>query len=30
MSTEAFEDFYFRVCTLDYSDDGAGMRPLKS
>ncbi len=22
MSTEAFEDFYFQVCTLDYAADG--------
>jgi aminopeptidase len=29
MSTEAFEDFYFRVCTLDYSRMTAGMDALK-
>jgi len=28
MSTEAFEDFYFRVCTLDYSRMVPGMRAL--
>jgi aminopeptidase len=28
MSTEAFEDFYFRVCTLDYSRMAAGMKAL--
>ncbi len=28
MSTEAFEDFYFRVCTLDYSRMRPGMRAL--
>lgn len=28
MSTEAFEDFYFRVCTLDYSRMQAGMKAL--
>jgi aminopeptidase len=28
MSTEAFEDFYFRVCTLDYSRMGPGMKAL--
>lgn len=30
MSTEAFEDFYFRVCTLDYSKMTPGMQALKS
>src|SRR5580700_9932053 len=30
MSTEAFEDFYFRVCTLDYSKMKPGMETLKS
>jgi aminopeptidase len=30
MSTEAFEDFYFRVCTLDYSKMKPGMEALKS
>ena len=30
MSTEAFEDFYFRVCTLDYSRMIPGMRALKA
>lgn len=29
MSTEAFEDFFFRVCTLDYAKMESGMRPLK-
>jgi aminopeptidase len=29
MSTEAFEDFFFRVCTLDYSKMEKAMRPLK-
>jgi aminopeptidase len=28
MSTEAFEDFYFRVCTLDYSRMEPGMNAL--
>ena len=28
MSTEAFEDFYFRVCTLDYKRMGPGMKVL--
>ena len=28
MSTEAFEDFYFDVCTLDYSQMGKAMQPL--
>lgn len=28
MSTEAFEDFYFRVCTLDYSKMVPGMKSL--
>jgi aminopeptidase len=28
MSTEAFEDFYFRVCTLDYSLMRPGMKAL--
>lgn len=30
MSTEAFEDFYFRVCTLDYSRMTPGMNALKT
>jgi len=30
MSTEAFEDFYFRVCTLDYSRMTPGMNALKA
>jgi aminopeptidase len=30
MSTEAFEDFYFRVCTLDYGRMSAAMAPLKA
>lgn len=29
MSTEAFEDFYFKVCTLDYSRMLPGMKALK-
>lgn len=29
MSTEAFEEFFFRVCTLDYSRMRAGMDALK-
>jgi len=29
MSTEAFEDFYFDVCTLDYSKMARAMEPLK-
>lgn len=29
MSTEAFEDFYFKVCTLDYSRMIPGMNALK-
>ena len=28
MSTEAFEDFYFDVCTLDYGKMGRAMEPL--
>ncbi len=28
MSTEAFEDFFFRVCTLDYARMGRAMKPL--
>jgi aminopeptidase len=28
MSTEAFEDFYFRVCTLDYARMRPGMKAL--
>ena len=28
-STEAFEDFYFRVCTLDYAKMSRAMEPLK-
>ncbi len=30
MSTEAFEDFYFKVCTLDYARMTPGMNALKS
>ena len=30
MSTEAFEDYYFDVCTLDYSQMERAMVPLKS
>jgi len=30
MSTEAFEDFYFRVCTQDYARMAPGMAALKS
>jgi len=29
MSTEAFEDFFFRVCTFDYSRYGPGMKALQ-
>ncbi|NJL28241.1 MAG: aminopeptidase [Thermoanaerobaculia bacterium] len=29
MSTEAFEDFYFRVCTLDYAHMSAALQPLR-
>lgn len=29
MSTEAFEDFYFKVCTLDYAKMARAMEPLK-
>lgn len=29
MSTAAFEDFYFDVCTMDYARMSAAMRPLK-
>ena len=29
MSTEAFEDFYFNVCTLDYKKLSRAMQPLK-
>jgi aminopeptidase len=28
MSTEAFEDFYFNVCTLDYAKMSRAMKPL--
>ena len=28
MSTEAFEDFYFKVCTVDYGRMGQAMKPL--
>ncbi|OUM96460.1 MAG: aminopeptidase [Thermobacillus sp. ZCTH02-B1] len=30
MSTEAFEDFYFRVCNLDYAKMERAMEPLKA
>lgn len=30
MSTEKFEDFYFRVCTLDYARMAPGMKALKT
>jgi aminopeptidase len=30
LSTEAFEDFYFKVCTLDYSRMAPGMKALKA
>ena len=30
MSTEAFENFYFKVCTLDYGRLQAGMKALKA
>jgi len=29
MSTESFEDFYFKVCTLDYARMSCAMDPLK-
>ena len=29
MSTEAFEDFYFRVCTMDYRRFAKAMKPLE-
>ncbi len=29
MSTEAFQDFYFRVCTMDYARMSKAMEPLK-
>jgi aminopeptidase len=29
MSTEAFEDFYFRVCTMDYAKMSKAIPPLK-
>jgi aminopeptidase len=29
MSTDAFEDFFYRVCTLDYARMSAAMEPLK-
>lgn len=29
MSTDAFEDFYFEVCTLDYAKMSKAMKPLK-
>lgn len=30
MSTEAFEDFYYRVCTLDYARMAEAIRPLQA
>ncbi len=30
MSTEAFEEFFFRVCTLDYARMDSGMQTLKA
>ncbi|MBI2518325.1 MAG: aminopeptidase [Opitutae bacterium] len=30
MSTEAFEDFFFRVCTFDYHRYGPGMKALET
>ena len=30
MSTEAFEDFFFKVCTLDYAKMQPGMKALKA
>ena len=30
MSTEAFEDFYFDVCTMDYENMARSMEPLQS
>jgi aminopeptidase len=29
MSTEAFEEFYFRVCTMDYAAMSEALRPLR-
>ena len=29
MSTEAFENYYFNVCTLDYAKMSRAMQPLK-
>ncbi len=29
MSTEAFEDFYFRVCTMDYARMARALQPLR-
>lgn len=29
MSTEAFEDFYFKVCTMDYARMSRAMQPLR-
>ena len=29
MSTDAFEDFYFNVCTMDYAKMSQAMKPLK-
>jgi aminopeptidase len=30
MSTEAFEDYYFNVCTMDYAKMSRAMQPLKA
>jgi len=30
MSTEAFENFYFDVCTMNYANMGRAMKPLKA
>ena len=30
MSTEAFENFFFKVCTLDYGKLQPGMKALKA
>lgn len=30
LSTEAFEDFYFQVCTMDYKKMARAMQPLKA
>ena len=30
MSTESYEDFYFRVCTMDYARMAQAVEPLKA